>query len=178
MSKLALYHLGKEFIQDSYYGKIALTNLLNETYGTQDYLELVARYEPVFENDRLFQLATSRPNTDIGRDAGRLLLRQAPNSYIWAKLDKSNDEVQEALLASIKAVGNSNALTILASVAAGTSFPLSVRLQAARYLGGSWEGEDFVLKLLKRKPAARRGEGGRHRRHQPSLPQGNSRRSR
>ncbi len=149
LAKLALYHLGKEFIQDSYYGKIALISLLNETYGSEDYLELVARYEPVFENDRLFDLAVKRTDTDMGRDAGRLLLRQAPNAYIWSKLEKSNDEVQEALLASLKAVGSQNSLTILASVAAGSAFPHRVRLQAARFLGGSWEGEDFVLKLLK-----------------------------
>lgn len=149
VSKLALYHLGKDFIQDSYSGKIALVKLLNETYGTQNYIELLARYEPVFENERLFKLATDRPDTDIGRDAGRQLLRQAPNAYIWNKLETSNDELQLALLASIRAVGTQNSLTILASAAAGTSLPHAVRLRAARYLGGSWEGEDFVLKLLK-----------------------------
>ncbi len=77
------------------------------------------------------------------------MLRQAPNAYIWNKLEHSNDEKQLALLASIKAVGSQNSLTILASAAAGTSLPHAVRLRAARYLGGSWEGEDFVLKLLK-----------------------------
>jgi len=149
VSKLALYHLGKDFIQESYWGKIALVKLLNETYGTQDYIELTARYEPAFENERLYRLAIDRPDTDIGRDAGRQLLRQAPNSYIWYKLEHSNDEKQLALLASIKAVGSQNSLTVLASVAAGPSFALPIRQRAARYLGGSWEGEDFVLKLLK-----------------------------
>ena len=149
VSKLALYHLGKDYIQDTFAGKIALIKLLNETYGTTDYIELVARYEPFFENDRLFKLATDKPNTDIGRDAGRLLLNQAPNSYVWSKLESSNDETQSALMAAIKLVGSQKSLTILASVAAGTSLPRSVRLDAARHLGGSWEGEEFVLKLLK-----------------------------
>ncbi|WP_228713744.1 PVC-type heme-binding CxxCH protein [Arundinibacter roseus] len=149
VSKLALYHLGKDFIRDSYWGKIALVKLLDDTYGTQDYLELVARYTPVFENDRLFKLATDQPNTDLGRDAGRQLLRQAPNSFVWDKLGKSNDDVQLALVSAIKAVGSQKSLTILASIAAGTTFPMHVRIRAARSLGGSWEGEDFVLSLLK-----------------------------
>ena len=149
VSKLALYHLGKDFIQNSYWGKIALVKLLDETYGTQDYMELVARYEPAFENERLYQLAIDRPDTDLGREAGRQLLRQAPNAYVWYKLEHSNDEKQLALLAAIKAVGSQNSLTVLASVAAGTGFSLPIRLRAARYLGGSWEGEEFVLKLLK-----------------------------
>jgi hypothetical protein len=149
ISKLALYHLGKDYIQETFSGKIALIKLLNETYGTTDYIELVARYEPFFENDRLFKLATDKPDTDIGRDAGRSLLHQASSSYVWSKLEGSNDEKQSALLASIKLVGSQKSLTILASVAAGTSMPHAVRLDAARHLGGSWEGEEFVLSLLK-----------------------------
>ncbi|WP_207504965.1 PVC-type heme-binding CxxCH protein [Telluribacter humicola] len=148
ISKLALWHMGREFVRDSYQGRQALQRLLNKTYGTSDYIELVSRYEPDYENDRLFRLATTRPNADIGRDAGRQLLKQADESYFWDKFYNSDDDTKTALLASIKGVGSRESLTILAKIAVDPSYPGKVRRSAARFMGGSWEGEDTVVNLL------------------------------
>ncbi|HEV7348989.1 PVC-type heme-binding CxxCH protein [Telluribacter sp.] len=149
IDKLALWHMGREFVRDSYQGRQALQRFLNKTYGTQNYIELVSRYEPEYENDRLFRLATSRPNTDLGRDAGRQFLKQAEESYFWDKFHNSNDDTKIALLASIKGVGNRESLTILGNAALDPAHNMKVRRAAARFLGGSWEGEDTVINLLK-----------------------------
>ena len=148
VSKLALLHLDKSFVSNSQQGLTALNKLLNETYGTEDYIELVNRYQPVSENDRLFDLALAKSNEVIGRDAGALLLEQGGVSYISEKLASLNDKKKTALLASIQTVGSSEAVYLLRSAALNTNDPVSVRSSAARYLGASWPGEESVVKLL------------------------------
>ncbi|WP_229254191.1 PVC-type heme-binding CxxCH protein [Dyadobacter sp. NIV53] len=149
VSKLALLHLDKSFVSNSQQGLTALNKLLDETYGTGDYIELVTRYQPDSENDRLFDLALSKSDEVIGRDAGGLLLEQAGLSYVSEKLETLNDKKKVALLASIQTVGSTEAVYLLRSAALNTNDPVSVRSSAARYLGGSWPGEESVVKLLK-----------------------------
>lgn len=149
VSKLALLHLDKSFVTNSQQGLTALNKLLRETYGTEDYIELVTRYQPDSENDRLFDLALNKSNEVIGRDAGGLLLEQAGVSYISDKLTTLNESKKTALLASIQTVGSPEAIYLLRSAALNTNEPVSVRSSAARYLGGSWPGEESVVKLLK-----------------------------
>lgn len=149
VSKLALLHLDRSFVSNSQQGLTALNKLLNETYGTEDYIELVNRYQPVTENDRLFDLALAKSNEVIGRDAGALLLEQGGVSYISEKLASLNDKKKAALLASIQTSGSPEAIYLLRSVVLNTSEAAAVRSSAARYLGGSWPGEESVVKLLK-----------------------------
>jgi len=149
VSKLALLHLDKSFVSNSQQGLTALNKLLNETYGTEDYIELVNRYQPVSENDRLFDLALAKSNEVIGRDAGALLLEQGGVSYISEKLTSLNDKKKIALLASIQTSGSPEAIYLLRSVVLNTNEAATVRSNAARYLGGSWPGEESVVKLLK-----------------------------
>ena len=149
VSKLALLHLDRSFVQNSQQGLTALNKLLNETYGTEDYIELVERYEPTSESDRLFDLALSRSNEVIGRDAGKLLLEQAGVSYVSEKLSSINSSRKQSLLASIQTAGSPEAIYLLRSTVLNTGEPMSLRINAARYLGASWPGEESVVKLLK-----------------------------
>ena len=149
VSKLALLHLDKSFVSNSQQGLTALNRLLDETYGTEDYIELVERYEPETENDRLFKLALGKSEEVIGRDAGRLLLEQGGVSYISEKLAKLNEEKKIALLASIKTSGSTEAIYILRTAALNAGESRDVQASAARFLGGSWPGEEAVVKLLK-----------------------------
>ncbi len=149
VSKLALLHLDKSFVSNSQQGLTALNKLLDETYGTEDYIELVERYEPVTENDRLFNLALSKSNEVVGRDAGKLLLEQAGVSYITEKLLRLNEEKKIALLGSLKTSGSIEAIHILRTAALNAGESRDVQASAARFLGGSWPGEEAVVKLLK-----------------------------
>ena len=149
VSKLALLHLDRSFVQNSQQGLTALNKLLDETYGTEDYIELVERYEPESESDRLFELALAKSNDVIGRDAGKLLLEQAGVSYVSEKLSGLKTAQKTALLASIQTAGSSEAVYLLRSAVLNAENASSVRVNAARYLGGSWPGEEAVVKLLK-----------------------------
>jgi putative membrane-bound dehydrogenase-like protein len=148
VSKLALLHLDKSFVTNSQQGLTALNKLLDETYGTEHYIDLMTRYELESENDRLLKLALSKSDEVIGRDAGALLLEQAGISYVAQKLAGMNEAKKSALLASIQTVGSSESVYLLRSALLNAGEPLSVRKNAARYLGASWPGEEAVVKLL------------------------------
>lgn len=147
VSKLALLHLDRSFVANSQQGLSALNKLLNETYGTGDYVELVKRYEPVTETDRLFKLAIDQSDQVIGRDAGTLLLELAGVSYVEEKLASISNDKKSALLASIKTAGSTESVYILRNAALSDPSK-EVRENAARYLGASWPGEEAVVKLL------------------------------
>ncbi|TLU99597.1 dehydrogenase [Dyadobacter luticola] len=149
VSKLALLHLDKSFVTNSQQGRTALNKLLDETYGTEHYIDLMTRYELESENDRLLKMALDKSDEVVGRDAGALLLEQAGISYVTDKLAGLNEAKKSALLASFQTVGSSESIYLLRTFALDNNEPVSVRRNAAKYLGGSWPGEEAVVKLLR-----------------------------
>jgi hypothetical protein len=77
-----------------------------------------------------------------------LLLEQAGISYVTQKLAGMNEATKSALLASVQTVGSPESVYLLRNTALNDNEPLSVRKNAARYLGASWPGEEAVVKLL------------------------------
>lgn len=147
VSKLALLHLDKSFVANSQQGLVALNKLLDETYGTEDYIDLVKRYEPSSENERLFKLSVEKSQEVIGRDAGALLLELDGVSAFANRLAGLNDAKKVALIASIKTVGSTESVYILRNIILSDE-SIKVRSSAATALGGSWPGEEAVVKLL------------------------------
>ncbi len=134
VSKLALLHLDKSFVTNSQQGLTALNKLLDETYGTEDYIELVTRYAPESENSRLFQMAVEKSGSVIGRDAGALLLEIAGVSFITDKLSTLNDSKKSALLASLQTAGSAESVFILRSTVLDVSQKESVRAAMRRVI--------------------------------------------
>ncbi|MCF0064062.1 dehydrogenase [Dyadobacter chenwenxiniae] len=149
VSKLALLHLDKSFVTNSQQGLTALNRLLDETYGTEHYIDLMTRYELESEMDRLFKMALDKSDEVVGRDAGALLLEQAGISYVTQKLGSLNEAKKSALLASIQTVGSPESVYLLRNTALDANESASVRKNAAKYLGASWPGEEAVVKLLR-----------------------------
>jgi putative membrane-bound dehydrogenase-like protein len=149
VSKLALLHLDKSFVANSQQGLAALNRLLGETYGTLDYVDLVRRYEPASENERLLKMALTHSEEVLGRDAGGLLLELGGVAFVEEKLRSLNDAKKTALLASLKTVGSTESVYLLRNYALSPDESRDVREKAALYLGSSWPGEEAVVKLLK-----------------------------
>ncbi|GAB2779332.1 hypothetical protein GCM10027275_23590 [Rhabdobacter roseus] len=147
--KMALFHLDPDYVRDSPRGMTALQKLLDENYGTSDYIDLVVRYSPESENQRLLQLAMAKYAEPIGRDAGRQLLKQAGSGFVWEKVNTGPDDGRIALLSSLQLIGSRESLNILSNVVLSDHQSRKVRREAIRFLSGSWEGEDMVLTLLK-----------------------------
>jgi putative membrane-bound dehydrogenase-like protein len=149
VSKLALLHLDKSFVANSQQGLAVLNKLLGETYGTADYVDLVRRYEPGTENERLLKMALANAEEVLGRDAGGLLLELGGVAFVEGQLRSLNDAKKIALLASLKTVGSPESVYLLRKYALSSEASTQVRAKAALYLGSSWPGEEAVVKLLK-----------------------------
>ena len=149
INELALHHLDPAFVKQSPEAMAALKKLLDATYGTSTYIELVSRYEIPSENTRLLQLATTKAQSNIGRSAGQQLLKQNGAPLLWATIKGKDAQKAGSALTSIKGVGSKQSLEILKTVALDAKQPMDLRVEATRSLGGTMSGEDLVLVLLK-----------------------------
>jgi putative membrane-bound dehydrogenase-like protein len=149
ISNLALRHLDPAFVKQSADAQAALKKVLDANYGNGVYMELVSRYDLVSENKRLLDLALSKSNENLGRQAGQQLLKQGGSTLVWSTIKGKDTSKGENILASIKGVGNKESLGILESVTTDSKYPLQLRTAAVKAMGGTMNGEDQVLVLLK-----------------------------
>ncbi|MCK8490655.1 HEAT repeat domain-containing protein [Spirosoma sp. RP8] len=149
VTKLVLRHLDPAFVKSSPVATSALNKLLTDVYGTPEYIELVTRYEPVSENAKLSQLALSKYNDALGRDAVRQLIKQNGSALIWNSINSTNADDASQMVTALQRVGNKESLEILKLVALDEKRPSSLRMTATRALGGSMDGADMVVALLK-----------------------------
>jgi putative membrane-bound dehydrogenase-like protein len=164
ISQLALRHLDPAFVKTNQPAQTALGKLLTQSYGTQEYIELVQRYEPVTENARLRKLAIDKSMDGMGRDAARQLLNQGGEALAWETINGADTEAASKMITALRLVGTKSSLNILKTVALDDKRSLGVRREATRAIGNSWDGEGMVLALLKEgklsadlKPAAVQG---------------------
>lgn len=147
--KLALRHLDPAFVKNSSVATTALNKLLNDLYGTPEYIELVTRYEPSTENAHLKQLAVQKAMDMMGRDAARQLLKQQGGPMAWEVLNGSDPEAATNMLMALRRVGNKESIEMLKTVALDENRSPALRREATRSLGGSMDGADLVVALLK-----------------------------
>ena len=147
---LALRHLDPAFVRQSNEAMGALQNLLDASFGTQEYLELVAKYELTTENNRLLDMAVKNPN-NLAQTAVGQLLKQKGAPLVWGVIDGQNTDASIAIMAAMKGVGSRESVEMLKSVATDSKRNLNVRREAMRSVGGSWGGEDAVISMLKTK---------------------------
>ncbi len=149
VTKLALRHLDPDFVKNSSVASSALTKLMTEVYGTPEYIELVSRYEPTSENVHLKQLAVQKSTDGMGRDAARQLLKQQGGPMVWEVVNGNDPEAAMNMLVALRRVGNKESIDILKTVALDDKRSGALRREATRSLGGSMEGADVVVSLLK-----------------------------
>ncbi|TAE21649.1 MAG: dehydrogenase [Cytophagales bacterium] len=149
ITKLALRHLDPGFVKTSQPALASLQKLMDETYGTPEYIELVQRYAPAGENARLRKLAIEQYLGGIGRDATRQLLKQDGESLVWEAINGADAEAASHMITALRWVGSKPSLNILKTVATDENRPMALRKDATRAIGGSGSGEDMVIAMLK-----------------------------
>ena len=149
ITKLCLRHLDPAFVKTAPVAQVSLQKLLNATYGTSEYMEMIARYEPITENKRLLDLAVNKATENLGRDAARQLLKQNGEALLWEAINGKETSKATAALASLRSVGNKQSLNILKTVALDAKRKAVLRREATRAIGGSWDGEEMAIDLLK-----------------------------
>ncbi|WP_114749056.1 PVC-type heme-binding CxxCH protein [Pleomorphovibrio marinus] len=149
INKLVLNHLDPGYLKQSNVAQTTLKTTLEETYGTEEYLELVSRFEVTSENENLLDLAIKEFDNNLGKTAAGLLLQQGGSEKVRSYLKEEEERNAANLLLAMRGVGNKASLDILETTALDSSAPLNLRREAAKAIGGSYGGEDRVLSLLK-----------------------------
>jgi putative membrane-bound dehydrogenase-like protein len=149
ISQLVLSHLDPKHIRNSPVAMSALQASLNAVAGTQEFVEMVTRYELKEENPRLLKLALVESNSNVGRSAATTLMKQGGIDLIKATIDGKDEKEAIGVLTALRGVGSEESIQLLENVALTTTYSLNMRREAARAIGGSYDGEDRTLELLK-----------------------------
>ncbi len=155
LNALCLHHLDPEFVKKSPFAQQYLHKLLDAKYGTDEYIEIVKRYQPETEYSRLLALAL-KPNIDkkTKKYASKELVRQKNSTEILTTINGTDTVKIKSVMELLAEVGNKLSLQILEKVALDAKQPISVAIAAASAMGKSWEGEDWALDLLKKRKFA------------------------
>jgi putative heme-binding domain-containing protein len=151
LNKLVLHHLDIATVSHSVVAQHALNNVLQSVAGTNEYLDLINRYELHTENDKLLQLAIDSSKKSLGANAARTLLKLGGENMAWKVINGADTARVNRMLVSLGRVGNSQAIDMMQKVISGKSYLPQVKQTAAANLGRSGTGEDRVLELLKAK---------------------------
>ncbi|MEB2787315.1 PVC-type heme-binding CxxCH protein [Algoriphagus persicinus] len=149
MNKLVLTHLDPAFTRKSNVAMASLKGVLNDLEGTQEFVEMVQRFEVKEENPRLLKLTLANSDNAIGRSAANTLLRQGGVGLVNQVLSGKDEKQIFEMLQAIKGVGSKESIQILETLTFNENRPLTVRREAAGSIGGSYDGEGKVLELLK-----------------------------
>ncbi|AXE20832.1 dehydrogenase [Runella rosea] len=149
VAKLCLRHLDPGFVKTSPVAQQSLQKLLDASFGTSEYMDLVQRFEPVSESKRLLQVATEKPMQRDGRDAARQLLKLEQAPLLWATINGKDATKAQSVVTSLRSVGTKQSIDMLKAIALDPKRTKALRAEATRALGGSMDGEDLVLALLK-----------------------------
>ena len=113
MNKLVLHHLDIATVRKSTIAQNALKNVLVAVDGTQEYIELVNRYELRSENNRLLQMAIANSTKSLGVNAARTLLNQGGNRLAWKVLNGTDTSRANKLIIAISRVGSTKSIDII-----------------------------------------------------------------
>ncbi|WP_084097171.1 PVC-type heme-binding CxxCH protein [Cyclobacterium lianum] len=149
INNLVLTHLDPAYLNRSDLARQALRQALDESAGTEAYLELVQKFEVKSENQRLLDMALAHSDNNLGRTAAGLLLRLDGINMVREVLYSSEEERVYPMLSVLKSIGTQQSLQLLESMAFDESLPLNIRKEATAAIGGSYGGEERILELLK-----------------------------
>ncbi len=152
LNKIVLHALDITTVKQSSVAQKALAEVLDSIQGTDEYIELVSRYEVKSQNQNLLTLAVEKPNESVGKDAAGLLLHLGGAAIIWNIMNGNDTGAQQSsLITALAGVGSKESIDMLQTITLSKKYDMTLRKQAAQKIGNSWSGEDRVLEILKSK---------------------------
>ncbi len=149
VSQLALNHISPESLARSPKAKAALDRTLAELKGTREFVDLVSRYKLNNQNKALLQLALAHPDSSLGVEATRLLLRSGANDLLKKTINSDNEEEATAMLAALSRVGSNESMDLIQSVMMDKKGDMTTRKAAVKALGTGWSGEERLMFVVR-----------------------------
>lgn len=151
ITRLTLNHLSNETVKKSPKAKAALQTTLASASikGTQDFVNLVERYQLKDHHQELLQIALNNPDSSIGVQAARIMLTQGGTAVVRNAVNSKQEETATAMLTALTRVQTKASMDLIASVINDKNRSLAVRQQAVKSLGWGWGGEERLLNVVK-----------------------------
>ncbi len=146
---LVLHDLDPAVAQKSSIAKAALEKVLQATYGSPAYINLVRQYKLKSENPRLQKLALAKYNEPEGVEAVRLLIESGDKDVLKKMLSQSHGDTASMFITVLGRTGYTESIDLLQDVLLSNKYDTSLRSKAAQVIGKSYGGEDRVIDLLK-----------------------------
>ena len=149
INKLVMNHLSPAYLNKSPLALKALKEVLDQEEGTNEFVELIKKFQLKEENPRLLHLALAESETNIGRNAAATLLNQGGSDEVRQVLKGEDDSSLMKMMTAIRGIGSSESMALLEELIFDENVPLAIRREAANAIGRSWGGENRVLELLR-----------------------------
>ena len=150
-NKLVLFALDNKSVAKSAIAQKALQAVIQSVDGTQEYIDLVKRYDIKAQRNHLFELAVSKKDENIGKQAAGLLFSFGETKLLWSTVAGKDTTKIKSLLNSIGRVGTKASIDMLEIIAMSNQYEKNIRKEAASKIGKSSDGEDRAISILKNK---------------------------
>lgn len=151
LNKLVLFALDNKSVAKSSIAQKALQAVIQSVDGTQEYIDLVKRYEIKEQRNHLLELAVSKKDENIGKQSAGLLFSFGETKLLWSTIAGKDTTKIKSLLNSIGRVGSKASIDMLETIAMSNQYEKNIRKEAASKIGKSSDGEDRALSILKNK---------------------------
>jgi putative membrane-bound dehydrogenase-like protein len=128
----------------------ALNKVLDDNKGKIEYVELVTSFNLKDKSTDLLNLCLQYPDSIVGKEAARTLLRWDKTDLISAVLKGSNKNESQAMIKALwPHMSNQKTIALMEGVMMDTTRDIEVRKLAVKTFGGPWQAEDRLLALAK-----------------------------
>ncbi len=151
LNRVVLSTLDVASVTGSPLAQNALTEVLQSLYGTDQYIELVSKYEVKSQCENLLKLSTQVLARTVNKNAATLLLQLCGTDPISKVMNGNDLEQQKGLLAVLGLVGTTESIDLIQGIVLSDKNSLPLRKIAASTIGRSRTGETRAMQLLKNK---------------------------
>lgn len=144
---VALNHLDRSAL-DSPLVREELDKAMASVKGTQEYLDLVEKFELESQNEELLRLMTTYPDSSLGIRAANVSLQIGGEEMIKSVLDNEDNERKNSLIEVLGYAQSPRSLQALLEFMMNESNDIEMRQSAALALGTGWGGEQRLFELV------------------------------
>ena len=128
--------------------KASLVRYLAAKTGTEEYLQLVGRFQIREAQNELLKLALEKPDDALGVEAARLLLVFHDEKFLSAALEDKDDARAVRLILALGLTGDVKANEFLAPIVTLAERAVAVRTAAVTALGRNLPGQKLLLAVV------------------------------
>src|SRR5699024_8292914 len=142
---MAFQQLDGLALQQSSIVKEELEEALASVRGTQEYLDLVERFELHNQHEKLLRLMKTYPDSSLGIRASRLSLEFGGGDLIRSVLEGTDNEEKQKVVAVLGNASTHHSIRLLEQHSLEETNDLEMRRLAIKALGSSWGGEQRLV---------------------------------